>query len=388
MSNALRLIRPLEKHLRGGHPWVYADALRGDANPGAWVELLDRKGKSLGWGIADGSPIGLRLWTLRKESFEDVLQRRLRQAFALRTHLPIGDTNAYRLVHGEGDRLPGIVVDRYDTYAVLRLDGEGIVKRRDAIIAALKVPLSELGITSLLVRRPRQESRGQEVKAELVYGDAPPRPLAVREHGMTLLVDLVAGQKTGLFLDHRESRRRLGEIARGKRVLNLYSYTGGFSIAAGMGGASRVHTVDIAPAAIELAKQSWEANGLDASKHIAEAQDVPKMLAEARGRWDLIVSDPPSFAPKSKAVDAATEAYNKLHASCLSKLADGGFYLAASCSSHIDGELFDATLREGAKRARKVVQILGRWGGAGDHPRLLAFPEGDYLKVVLCRLVG
>ena len=291
------------------------------------------------------------------------------------------NTDAVRLVHGEGDRIGGVVCDRYGDRAVLRIDGEGALAFRGAIVEAL---VAEGRLAGLLLKTGR---RG-DTRVEVVHGEVPDEPHEVLEHGMRLHVDLHRGQKTGLFLDHRESRLRVRRVAEGMRVLNLYGYTGGFSVAAGLGGARQVETVDVAEKALAFAKKSWAANGLAPGLHETAKEDVPRYLDAARAakrEWDLIVSDPPSFAPKKEAKRAALRSYRKLHRSCLKMLSEGGLYLAASCSSHVDRDAFEQTLRDGAEKAGRVLQVLGRWGAAPDHPRLLAFPEGDYLKVVLCR---
>ncbi|MBC8067782.1 MAG: class I SAM-dependent rRNA methyltransferase, partial [Deltaproteobacteria bacterium] len=226
---------------------------------------------------------------------------------------------------------------------------------------------------------------------EHVWGPPPPEPVAIVEHGMRLLASLRRGQKTGLFLDHRESRARVRALAEGARVLDLYAYVGGFSAAAGLGGAAHVDSVDIAPEAIALGEQVWRANGLPRERRSGHASDVPEFLAGARARgdsWDLIIADPPSFAPSEATKANALRSYAMLHTACLQVLARGGLLLAASCSSHVSAHELEAALAEGASRARRVLQVLERWGAPADHPRLLAFPEGDYLGVVLARSIG
>jgi len=205
---------------------------------------------------------------------------------------------------------------------------------------------------------------------------------------MKLEVDLVQGQKTGLFLDHRESRARVRALASGRRVLNLYGYTGGFSVAAGLGGAARATTVDVADGAIRAAERNWAHNGLDAARHTGETSDALEWLTtHARGheRFDVVIADPPSFAPSEAAVEGALASYVELHHRALALVAPGGLYLAASCSSHVDRAAFEQTLRVGAERSRRVLQVLDRWGAPADHPTLVAFPEGDYLKCALLR---
>jgi 23S rRNA (cytosine1962-C5)-methyltransferase len=234
-----------------------------------------------------------------------------------------------------------------------------------------------------------KSGRRGHAKVELAWGDVPDAPIEVREHGMTLVADLRHGQKTGLFLDHRESRARVRALARDRRVLDLYAYTGGFSAAAGLGGASSVDTVDIAAPAIEMSRRTWLANALPEHARTSHAIDVPEFLQRAiadERRWDLVVADPPSFAPSQATLTKALRAYEQLHAAAMRVLAPGGLLLAASCSSHVDVARFDAALLGGAERARRIVQVLERWAAPADHPRLAAFAEGDYLKVVLARV--
>ena len=382
------LRKSLARALAVGHPWLFRDALDPfEAAPGDLVTVVEPRGRFVARGIADGGAIGVRVFATRDEPVDARLfARRLQDAAALRTRVVPPDTDAYRLVHGEGDRLPGFVCDVYGSCATVQLDGAGAEAWCEVFLDALAPVLAERGVATVLLRTGKRSER----TVELVRGPAPPALLAVRERGMTLLVDLLSGQKTGLFLDHRESRAEVRALARGLRVLNLYGYTGGFSVAAGLGGASAVTTVDIAPRAIELAEQTWRANDLPAP-HQGVASDVPVFLAEAaaRGdRWDLIICDPPSFAPSERALPAALESYRSLHRACLKILAPGGIYVAASCSSHVDRDDFDATLRDVGVRPGAALQVLMRSGGAADHPRLAAFPEGDYLKVIVARVVG
>ncbi|MET0344474.1 MAG: class I SAM-dependent rRNA methyltransferase [Polyangiales bacterium] len=387
MPRAVRLSRPLERTILAGHPWIYRDALAPfEAAPGTAVDVFDKRGRLLARGVVDGAPIGVRVFTTdpAEQIGPSLFDRRIESAFALRARGLPPDTDAYRLVHGEGDRLPGVVCDRYGDFAVLKLDGEGVLPLRDAIAEALRAPLERLGVRGLLGRTSRKQ--GGEVA--LLWGAPPPPEVTVRERGMLLLANLWEGQKTGLFLDHRESRARVGTLARDLSVLNLYGYTGGFSVAAARGGARAVTTVDVARPAIDLAVRTFAANGLDVP-HEALAEDVPAFLkrsAEARARFDLVVADPPNFAPSQAKLQVALESYATLHGAALSLVVPGGLYLAASCSSHVRMSDFLDTVREGARRARRVLTILEQTGAPFDHPRLLAFPEGDYLKVALLRV--
>jgi 23S rRNA (cytosine1962-C5)-methyltransferase len=383
---SVRLRKPLERSLRAGHPWIYREALEAfEAAPGTPVRVLDRKGGFVAAGLCDAGPIAVRVFALQDRPFgEELFAQRIDAALALRRRLQLHETDAYRLLHGEGDRLPGVVCDRYGSRAVLKLDGEAALSLLPTWTKLLQERLPAWGIDTLLVRTGRKQGEGVSV----AWGPRPPDEVRVRERGMTLVVNLYEGQKTGLFLDHRESRARVRGLSSELSVLNLYGYTGGFSIAAGLGGAAHVTTVDQAKPALALADRSWLENALPSQSHRSSAGDVVEYLtaaAERSERQGLIIADPPNFAPRQSALEQALKAYEALHLGVLRVLAPGGLYLAASCSSHVDRPAFEQTLYDAGRRARRVLQVLERSGAPADHPRLLAFPEGDYLKVTLVR---
>jgi len=383
----LRLRKPLERSLRAGHPWIFRDALEAfDAAPGTPARVVDRKGKFVASGLCEEGPIGVRVFSLEDRPVDAALfASRIESALSLRAQLALPDTDAYRLIHGEGDRLPGVVCDRYGSAAVLKLDGAAALAHRASLQAALEQPLRALGVDALLVRSGRKP--GELV--EVAWGSLP-REVVVRERGMRLIANLYEGQKTGLFLDHRETRARVRALSAGQTVLNLYGYTGGFSIAAGLGGAAHVTTVDLAKPAIALAERTWQGNGLAPERHRAVAADALEFVtaaAERGDRFGLIVADPPNFAPRQSAVENALSAYAALHLGVLRLLSPGGVYVAASCSSHVDRTAFEDTVREAAARARRVLQVLERNSAPADHPRLIGFPEGDYLKILVIRSV-
>jgi 23S rRNA (cytosine1962-C5)-methyltransferase len=351
------------------------------------VAVTDARGRVVARGLAEAGPIGVRLWSVGDEPVDEgLIGRRLDAAIELRRRVTPPKTDALRLVHGEGDRMPGVVVDLYGPHAVLALDGEAATSRREQLVSLLRPRLHALGVPTILVR---SGPRGERV-VEHVEGPSPPEVVEVREHGMVLCADLLRGQKTGLFLDQRISRATVRRLAKGRRVLDLYAYVGGFSAAAGKGGAAEVVTVDVAKPAIAMAKRTWAANGLPEGRQRAVAADVPEFLAgavEAGERFDLIVADPPSFAPSAATREKALRAYEKLHLACLQVLAPGGLLLAASCSSHVDRAAFEEALARAAEQRCVVLQVVDRWAAPPDHPRLLAFAEGDYLKVTLARVV-
>jgi 23S rRNA (cytosine1962-C5)-methyltransferase len=367
--------------VRRGHPWVYRDQLRGTLEGvGDIARIHDETGAVLGSAVTDpGSPIAARMWTRGDTKLDvSVIIARIADAIALRTGMFDTKTNAYRLVHGEGDRAPGVVVDRYDDVAVLRLDGPAIARFADDIAATL---LGN-GVRSVGLR---VTEKGATRKLLPLAGDEPPPEIMVREHGVPMVVDLAHGQKTGAFLDQRENRRRVGELARDRRVLNLFSYTGGFSLHAAAGGAKHCTSVDVAAGAHATAQASFRAAGIDPGAHAFVTADVFGFLdrAAARGeRFDLVISDPPNMAPSAATKPRAIAAYRKLHAACAKVLAPSAIFCAASCSSHVGLDDFLTTLTDDVL-ARDDLRILEILGAGSDHPVLPAFPEGRYLEMCI-----
>jgi 23S rRNA (cytosine1962-C5)-methyltransferase len=385
----VRLRRPLERAISSGHPWVYKEALEPVKGlpAGADVELCTRNGRPMARGLYDpGSPIAVRVYSLDPREAIDgaFVRRRLHEALDLRRPRFDATTNAWRWCNGEGDRLPGVVVDRYDGVAVARFDGDA-ARTLAPLVGEAVLELARDG--GLAVDRVYERSRGG-VGAPLV-GPAPPAGVPIVEHGVRFSVDVMRGQKTGFFLDQRENRRRVRALARGLRVANLFSYTGGFSISAALGGAIHVASVDVAPQAIEAARQGFVDNGLDPAAHAFCAEDAFAWLGAASKegrRYDLVVTDPPSFAPNERALDAALAAYRDLNAQAMALIPDGGTLCAASCSSHVDMEAFLGALAEAARAARRALTVLEAHGQPLDHPTPCAFPEGRYLKFAVCRV--
>jgi len=385
------LSKNLQRSVLGGHPWLYREALEvpPGLRTGQVVDLVERSGRFLGRGLFDGeSPIALRLYTLdsREPVDEALVGRRLTAARkARRGAIDPDHTDAFRLCHGEGDFLPGVVIDRYGPVAVVLFDGAAARALLPGVVAAVKGLGGPLAITALYERNQRRQGGG----GQLLYGELPAAELLVREHGMRFLVDIVQGQKTGLFLDQRENRQLIRRYARGLTVWNGFAYTGGFSLAAALGGASRVVTVDSAGPAIAAARKNFVLNQLDPAAHEFYADDVfvhLQQAAQRRQAYDLVIVDPPSFAPTHKALPTALGAYRELHRLALAAVAPGGLLAAASCSSHVPEAEFLATLTDAAQHARRRLRVLEIHGQPADHPSLPAFPEGRYLKFVLARI--
>jgi 23S rRNA (cytosine1962-C5)-methyltransferase len=369
-----------------GHPWIWRDAVTNvppAAKTGDAVTLADPAGRVIGQGLWDASsPIAARIYARSADRALDAgaLVAAVGRALDRRSRWKDDrDTTAFRLCHGEGDRVPGVVIDRYAEIAVLRLDGDAIAVWRDALVAGIWPLLQSVGVRSFALRAARGEG---EERLRPLAGEPPPASITVRENGVAMMVDLLRGQKTGAFLDQRDNRRRVRELARGRRVLNLFSYAGGFSTAAALGGAEHVTSVDIAQAAHATAQASMAANGLDPTAHTFVTADAFAFLAAAaqKGqRWDLIVSDPPSFAPSEKSRPRALTAYRRLHGACAAVLGKQGIFCASSCSSHVAAEDFATTLDDAAT-GRSDLSLLALYGHPEDHPTLAGWPEGRYLK--------
>jgi 23S rRNA (cytosine1962-C5)-methyltransferase len=362
--------------VRRGHPWVYADALRGSADPGQFVALHDRKGSAFGWGIADEGSIAIRVLPGEPRPVEAFLAERLTRADALRTRLMPPATNAYRLVNAAGDGLPGIVVDRYGGVAVLRLYSAGWAVHLDPLVKALSgLPWVEAVYRRYGVKRVDGRKGG-----ETLFGPPVPECLVVEEHGLRFLVRPEKGQKTGLFLDQRENRRRIGALSAGRRVFNLFGYNGGFSVYAAANGASRVETVDLAGPALEDAKENFRLNGLDPKAHAFHAADVFKW--EAPGKAGLVICDPPSLTHAQAADGAARQAYRRLNARVAKWVTADGLLATASCSARLDAATWESAVGEGLAEEGRWAMLM-RCGAPPDHPVALAHPEGRYLKFAL-----
>ena len=387
--------------VRRGHPWIYADqivsGLAGLATGDAAV-VYDAAGKPLGCAIVDpGSPLAARVWTRDPAlSIDDALLRaRIERAIVLREQHVDASTDALRWVHGEGDRAPGIVLDRYGDVAVLRLDGAAMYAWVDRIADIVFSLVEKRGVRALGLRLTGKGARGSapasaqnedgdDGKLRPLRGEPPPESVVVREHGVPFVVDLARGQKTGAFLDQRDNRRRVGALAKGKRVLNLFSYAGGFSLHAALGGATSCTSVDVAAGAHVTAQRSFREAGVSLDAHSFVTADVWRFLerAQARGEtWDLVVSDPPNMAPSEATRGRALTAYKQLHGLCAAVVAKGGLFCAASCSSHVSLDDFLGTLDD-ATLGRDDLRVLEIASAGVDHPVLPAFPEGRYLEFV------
>lgn len=386
----MTLKKDLARSLRQGHPWLYRDALH--PNPllseGEPVVIRGRDGRTLAWGFWDTqSPIAVRVIDERAPADRrTLLASRVAEALARRLErIDLATTTTFRWIHGEGDRLPGIHVDVYGPAAVVRYDGEGARAFYRELPDLLRELGHPMGTTTVIDR----QHRGGTPDGTALPWDAGTSEMEVLENGIRFVVDLARGQKGGLFLDQRENRAEIGRRAQGKRVLNLFGYTGGFSLYAAVGGAARTDTVDAAKPALEAARRNFEHNGLSLQTAGFHAEDAFAFLEAAiarRERWDIVISDPPSFAPSKKSLPAARLAYRRLHTLAAKVVAPGGTFCPASCSSHFVRDEFLASVKDGVARAGRRWTLEQLRGAGFDHPVLPIFPEGDYLKFAIGKL--
>jgi len=376
------------------HPWVFSGAIErieGDPTDGDVVEVVDSSRKWLARGyINRRSQIVARLLTWdRSEAIDDSFwERRLAHAVEDRRRLSTDSaTTAYRLVHAESDFLPGLIVDRYGDWLVVQCLTLGIERHRDSIVGALRSLLAPRGI----VERSDVDVRakeGLEERTGLLWGDDAPATVTIRENGYQFVVDMAGGHKTGFYLDQRENRARLPAYCPGADVLDVFAYTGAFSVYAAGGGARSVTLIDDSAQALELAQRNLMLNGFGALDAAFVDGNVFSVLRGYRAQeraFDVIVLDPPKFANAPREVNRAARAYKDVNLLAFQLLRPGGTLLTFSCSGAVSAELFQKIVFGAALDARRDAQIIGTMVQGSDHPVSLAFPEGAYLKGLIVR---
>lgn len=384
-----------EESLLSGHLWIFSGALQ---QPPHWIEpggLVDVKSSTAQF-VARGyynprTDIAIRILTrdIEEAIDEDFLRRRIRSAVELRRVFDPNRTNAYRLINSEGDGLPGLIVDRFAEILVVQIHTAGMEGLRQLLIDAL---MDETGTRGLLLRNDSQSRRreGLELEEPQVAAGGVPMEVTVRENDVLFLVDAWQGQKTGFYLDQRDKREALRKYARAKRVLNCFSYSGGFSVYAALtSGKTHVTSVDISAPAIEAARQHFILNGLDPNQHqfvIADVFDYLEQAQSAGEQFDVVVLDPPAFAKTQSARTQALKAYRRLNMLGMQVLRPGGILLTCSCSGVIGMDDLLGALSQSAQRLQRSVQLLETYTHGVDHPINLAMPETAYLNAVYCRV--
>lgn len=375
------------------HPWIFSGAVDrveslAGAEDGDPCDVLNAKGEWIARGtLHRSSQIVCRVLTWRKEPIDHgFFLRRIDDAWALRSRtVDVSETDAYRLVNAEGDRIPGLIVDRYGDFLVVQCLTAGMLRLepfwRDALVERF-APRAIVDRSERAVRDPSVVGRNAAI-----HGDPPSEPVWVRESGFRYRVHLGLGQKTGFYLDQRENRALAGSLAAGRDVLNGFAYTGAFGMHAARGGARSVVQVESSAPALEEARAHWETNGLSSDIVTHVHQDVFRFLREDQRLFDLIVLDPPPYAKDRASVDRASRAYKDLNLWAIRRLAPGGILMTFSCSQHIGVDLFQKILFGAAKDARASMQWLRRLGPGVDHPVHMDHPQGEYLKGFLLRLI-
>ena len=385
-----------EKSVLRRHPWLFSGAiaqLDGRARPGDTVDVVSHEGRPLGraaWSPA--SQIRARMWSFDAAEPVDhaFFKRRVAASVARRAALPeLAGQQGLRLIHAESDGLPGVVADRYGDTVVVQLTTAGADKWRSAIADSLH---KATGCARIYERSDVEVRKleGLEPVTGWIHGGAGEEELAIAENGVKMTVDIVGGHKTGFYLDQRENRRRVAELARERRVLNCFCYTAGFSLQALAGGAREVVSVDSSGPALATAQRNLALNPqLDKSRALWREADVfaeLRTLRAAGERYDLVILDPPKFAHTAAHAERAGRAYKDINLQALQLLAPGGLLMTYSCSGGVSAELFQKIVAGAALDAGRTARIVERLQGAADHPVDLAFPEGDYLKGLLLQV--
>jgi len=379
-----------ERSLLKHHPWVYSGAIERiealpESAPGGLGEVYGADGRWLATAmIQPDATLAARVLRFERGPIDEEWFRALfTRAVALRELVIPPETDAYRLVHAEGDGLPGLIVDRYGEVLVVQRLTAGIERLTPLWLPALVALARPRGIIAR-GESFRAPAGGQALPAPL-WGEAPAPRTLIRERGIRFAADLATGQKTGFFLDQRENRASVGALARGLRVLNAFAYTNAFGVYAALGGATDVVAVETSGSANELARENWALNDLAPQRLHLVREPVQQVLRADRDRYGLIVLDPPAFAKEHGQVERAARAYKDVNLHALRRLAPGGLLATFSCSQHVGVDLFQKILFGAALDARVPVQWLARWGAGPDHPVSLDHPQGEYLKGFLLR---
>lgn len=396
MTKRLFLAKGREKSLLRRHPWIFSGAvqrLEGKPQSGETIDICDDKGQWLARAAySPSSQIRARVWTFLADEDIDVefFVRRLTAAQGFRDLLAARDgLDAYRLIAGESDGLPGITIDRYGRFFVLQLLSAGAEYHRPTLTLALQHCYPDCAIydrSDVAVRK----KEGLELARGVIVGETPPELLAIREHDMAILVDITQGHKTGFYLDQRDSRMAARKYAAGRRVLNCFSYTGAFSVSVLLGDCLQVTSVDTSQHVLDIAKSNIELNHLDVSKAEFVREDVFQLLRAYReqGRqFDMIIMDPPKFVENKNQLASACRGYKDINMLAMQLLAPEGILLTFSCSGLMTTDLFQKIIADAALDAHRDMQFIEQFRQAADHPVMAPYPEGLYLKGFACRVI-
>jgi 23S rRNA (cytosine1962-C5)-methyltransferase len=387
----VHVARGRQKRIVEGHPWLFqgeVDYIHGDFNPGDIVTVVDGRGHFLGKGyINPKSQILVRMLTTKDEPVDrDFFKRRLERAWAHRQRL-MEDTSSCRVVFGEADFLPGLIVDKFGDILSIQALALGIDRWMPDIVEILDELLQPRGIYE---RNdvPVRELEGLTQKKGFLRGEFDPR-FTIQENGLEMLVDVANGQKTGYFLDQRENRRAVRPYAKGARVLDCFSNVGGFALNAAAAGATEVVVVDASEEALAAARQNAERNGLAdrMTFQAGNAFDILRQMEANQERFDTIVLDPPAFAKNKGALEGAVRGYKEINLRAMRMLPEGGFLITCSCSYHMTPDLFKAVIADAAFDARRRLRLIEERAQPVDHPIVVGYPESHYLKCLIYEVI-
>ncbi len=368
------------------HPWIFSGAIASkddSLQEGDIVELYDHQKQYLATGHYQIGSIAVRVVTFEKTTIDQSFwNQKIQSAYNLRIAIGMAEnaeTNAYRLVHGEGDEMPGCIIDYYNGTCVTQFHSIGMYLVKDMIIESLKNVLGNQ-LKGIYDKSSNTLPFKAQVKAQdgCLFGNAD--ATEILEYGNRFWVNWNEGQKTGFFIDQRESRRLVQTFSKGKTVLNMFGYTGGFSVFALRGGAEMVHTVDVSQKAIELAEKNIALNFGNTEKHEIKAQDAFEFLNNIEDKYDLIILDPPAFAKHNESLHNALQAYKRLNAKAIKQIRKGGIIFTYSCSQVVQKEEFRKSVFAAAAQSKRKVSILYQLTQPADHPVSIFHPEGEYLK--------
>ena len=389
--NRVVLKRGREESLRRYHPWIFSGAIasvRSDKpqiEEGEVVDVYTQAGEFIARGHYQIGSIAVRVLTFEREPIDQAWwNRRIAVACDVRRSLGLStapDTDCYRLVHGEGDSLPGLVVDIYGSVAVIQCHSVGMYRSRMAIAEALRTAFADR-LTAIYDKSSQTVpfKAGLNAVDGYLFGHSDSKSHVVTENGLKFHADWIGGQKTGFFIDQRENRSLLESYAKGRNVLNMFCYTGGFSLYAMRGGAALVHSVDSSAKAIELTDRNIAMNFGSDPRHTSFTADAFSFLDNIRDRYDLIILDPPAFAKHRDALHNALQGYRRINAKAFSQIRPGGILFTFSCSQAVSREQFRLVVFSAAAQSRRSVRILHQLTQPADHPVNIYHPEGEYLK--------
>lgn len=387
MENKVVVIKPgKDKSIVRQHPWIFSGAIKeteGGPKEGDLVEVRANKGRFLGVGhYAEGS-IAVRMLTFDENTIDDLYTTRIKSAWELRKSLGLVDnteTNIFRLVHAEGDRLPGLIIDHYAGHLVVQCHSLGMYNDIEKIKTALIHILGD-HLKSIYLKSEATLPKGNTIyKGDGFIHEEVEMPVIALENSNKFNINWITGQKTGFFIDQRENRALIGRYSKGKKMLNTFCYSGGFSIYALNEGAELVHSLDSSQKAIDLVEENVALGDFEKSKHASYTEDTMEFIKDLKEDYDIIILDPPAFAKHRKAKHNAVQGYKRLNAHAMRQIKPGGIIMTFSCSQVVDKTLFTNTIIAAAIAAERNVRILEQLHQPADHPINANHPEGEYLK--------